>query len=521
MNGIGPRWVRIATAAAVLAAVLLRLNDLDHRPMHTDEAVHAAKLGRLLDQGIYRYDPSEYHGPTLNYLTWPMAAFRGQHRYVDLDEVTLRLVPALFGLGLVLLPWICRKGLGRKATVLAVAFTAVSPAFVFYSRYYIQEVPLVFFTFGLIVCGWRYIHDRKPGWAVMAGVCAGLMHATNETAVIAWACLILAWILTWLWSGQSPAGIRPIHAGGAVLAAILVSFLFYSSFLTHPPGIVDSFRPFSTYLERAGAGGHVHPWAYYLDLLTGIPSLKRPGWNEDFTVLLAAAGLVWVMRRPMRTCNPWLARFLALYTLAMTVVYSAIPYKTPWCMLGFLHGMILLSALAVAEMIQGLAARWAKVLWLVVIGFGVANPMAQAYLLNTRYDSVPSNPYVYAHTSRDILTVSDRARAVAAVHPKGKALYVQVVCPEADYWPLPWYLRDFTSVGYWSRVDFNSPPGDVILAQPPIEPDVIELLYERPPHGSRSLYMPLLPPGTRLRPGVELRGYVRKDLWDALPDAER
>jgi predicted membrane-bound mannosyltransferase len=184
--------------------------------------------------------------------------------------------------------------------------------------------------------------------------------------------------------------------------------------------------------------------------------------------------------------------------------------------------MILISAIAVAELTSILQSHRAKAIGLAaIIVFGVASPLAQAYLLNTRYDSVPSNPYVYAHTARDVFLVRDKVQAVAAVHPKGKALYVQVVCPEADYWPLPWYLRDFTSVGYWSQVDINAPPGDVILAKPQLEPDLIRLLYEIPLPGSKPLYMPLLPSGTRLRPGVELNGYVRKDLWDALPDPER
>jgi len=56
-------------AAIVVLAAALRLPALDVRPMHTDEAVHAAKFARLLQQGLYEYDPEEYHGPTLNYLT--------------------------------------------------------------------------------------------------------------------------------------------------------------------------------------------------------------------------------------------------------------------------------------------------------------------------------------------------------------------------------------------------------------------------------------------------------------------
>ena len=39
------------------AAAALRLPRLTLRPMHTDEAVHASKLGEMIEGGVYRYDP--------------------------------------------------------------------------------------------------------------------------------------------------------------------------------------------------------------------------------------------------------------------------------------------------------------------------------------------------------------------------------------------------------------------------------------------------------------------------------
>src|SRR5262245_21182237 len=53
----------------VLLTAALRLPALAARPMHADEAIHADKLGTLLEGGGYAYDPSQYHGPTLYYLT--------------------------------------------------------------------------------------------------------------------------------------------------------------------------------------------------------------------------------------------------------------------------------------------------------------------------------------------------------------------------------------------------------------------------------------------------------------------
>ena len=84
--------------APVLLAAALRLPDLAARPMHADEAVHADKLGTLLEGGGYLYAPAEFHGPTLYYLTLPSAWLQGARRYVDIDEVTLRAVPYRLGI---------------------------------------------------------------------------------------------------------------------------------------------------------------------------------------------------------------------------------------------------------------------------------------------------------------------------------------------------------------------------------------------------------------------------------------
>ena len=522
MSRISQPWIWIA--AAVVAAGLLRLPRLDQRPMHADEAVHAAKLGRLLDQGSYRYDPQEFHGPTLNLLTWPLAILRGQRHFADLDETTLRLVPALFGLGLVLFPLALRRSLGWKATAWAVGLSAASPCMAFYSRYYIQETLLVFFTFGLTVSVWRYHQGRRAVWALCAGACAGLMYATKETAIIAWGCLALAGLITrWMHRGRSEAPVRWGDLGLAAAAGIVVWVLFYSSFLTNPAGVVDSVRTLAVYLRRAGSSNHIHPWTYYLDLLTWVRFWQRPDWNEDFIVLMACVGAVMVAARwPIRTCDPALARFLAAYTAATAVVYSAIPYKTPWCMLGFVQGMTLVSALAVAELTDRIRPARLRLLGVTCgLGLGVLVPMVEAALLNYRYPSAVANPYVYAHTSKDALWAVDRVRQIAAACDKGKATPIQVICPGSDYWPLPWYLRDFTQVGYYQAVDFNTPPADLILAQAPVEPDLIKWFYEVQPPGARNLYVSFLDKGTRLRPGVELRGYVRSDLWDAVQDRAR
>ena len=58
--------------------------------MHNDEANQAIKFGALLDRGEYAYDAYDHHGPTLYYLTLPVAWLRGQATLAATDEWTLR-----------------------------------------------------------------------------------------------------------------------------------------------------------------------------------------------------------------------------------------------------------------------------------------------------------------------------------------------------------------------------------------------------------------------------------------------
>src|SRR5690349_8001614 len=60
------RWEMVA-AAILLAAAVLRFANLDLKPLHHDEGVNGFFLLRLLRNGFYHYDPSNYHGPTLYY----------------------------------------------------------------------------------------------------------------------------------------------------------------------------------------------------------------------------------------------------------------------------------------------------------------------------------------------------------------------------------------------------------------------------------------------------------------------
>src|ERR1039457_5365339 len=239
----------------LLAGVALALwsPDLDQRPMHNDEAVNGIKFGRLWEHGGYKYDPNEHHGPSLYYATLALSRLTGAPQ--DLDQFTetrLRFTTVLFGIGLILLLPLVSDGLGKNATLWAALFTAVSPAVVLYSRYYIHEILLVFFSFLALAAGWRYWRSRKLGWALLAGIGVGLMHSTKETFLITLAAAALALGLNHLWNRwldatAPPAKTPPLklnHLAVAFAAWLGVALVLFSSVFTNAAGPLDSVRTY-------------------------------------------------------------------------------------------------------------------------------------------------------------------------------------------------------------------------------------------------------------------------------------
>ena len=503
--------------------------------MHTDEAVHAVKLGELLDTGDYIYDPQEYHGPTLYYLAAPLVWLSGADSFATIaSEIPLRLVPVLFGTGLVLLLVLVSDGLGRAAAVIAGVLTAVSPAMVYYSRYYIQEMLLVFFTFALIAALWRYSRTRSVGWVIAAGAALGLMFATKETAIIALAAMLGAGLLTLAWARSNnrrastppsetavptfDSGQLARHGGLALAVAATVAALCLTALFSNPAAVPDAFGAYMPYISRAFSGEsatsglavHNHPWYFYLRMLAFTKDAPGPWWSEALILSLALAGLIAALgRKHQPESSTHLLRFLAFYTILMTVAYSIIPYKTPWCMLGFLHGMILMAGVGAVALYRWLPGRAVRVVAGVLFLAGTYQLGLQAYDAAYRFAADGRNPYAYAHTSTSYRKLVTRIEDIAEVHEAGTAMRIDVVAPDDDYWPLPWSLRRFSQVGY-----YNTLPGD--LDAPMI---IAAIEYEKVL--SAQLGDTYQVDFVGLRPDVLMLSYTRRDLWDVFIEGRR
>ena len=127
-------WWTIGVYIAT-AAMVLRFYDLPLKPLHHDEGVNTLLLSGLVrPPHDYRYDPANYHGPTLYYLTWPAV------RVFGLTTVAVRFATALIGLLAVLLLLALRRQIGAAGALAAAALLALSPGAVFFSRYFIHEM---------------------------------------------------------------------------------------------------------------------------------------------------------------------------------------------------------------------------------------------------------------------------------------------------------------------------------------------------------------------------------------------
>ncbi|MHB8521118.1 MAG: flippase activity-associated protein Agl23, partial [Limisphaerales bacterium] len=281
-------------------ALVLRVPQLDRRPMHNDEAVNALKFRGLWEQGKYTYDPNEYHGPALAYFTRVSAWLNRAGDFDQFTEATFRIVPVAFGVGLILLLLLLTDGLGRAETLGAAVLTAISPAMVFYSRYYIHEVLLVFFTALALGAGWRYTRTGRVGWCLLAGAGVGLMHATKETSVLAIGAMAGAVVCVAAWSRwieghriELKHGCDLKHIGAAIAVGLLVSVVLFSSFFTNAQGPLDSLRTYLPWLSRAGGNSpHQHAWPFYFHRLFFFHRAHGPIWSEAAILVLAGVGLI-------------------------------------------------------------------------------------------------------------------------------------------------------------------------------------------------------------------------------------
>ncbi|HEX3628797.1 MAG TPA: glycosyltransferase family 39 protein, partial [Verrucomicrobiae bacterium] len=327
--------------AIAFLALAVRSPRLGERPMHTDEAINAYIVGQLLAGEPYHYDPHDRHGPLLYAVAWPLARLGEAKSFAGLTEVSVRIGPVVVGTLAVFLFAALAAQIGFPSAAVAALLYAISPLFVYYSRDFIHETFFVTATLAAIVSGLRLLEKTSVRNGIVFGTSTGLMLACKETAAIHFVAFGIA---TLAWPGllRAPRGFAGMIKPALV---VLVSFCFvlgisYSWGGLHFHGLLDLVQAVPNFASRAGGQGHEKPFWYYLALLGG-------GWSG--AVLLALA-LVGALSR--KVASPNALRVLVVYTIAIVILYSAIPYKTPWLALNLCLPIILLAGIGVVWLSQ-------------------------------------------------------------------------------------------------------------------------------------------------------------------------
>ncbi|MCM3869422.1 MAG: TIGR03663 family protein [Pyrinomonadaceae bacterium] len=520
-------WL-ICSLVIMAVGAVLRLYNLSLVPFHHDEGVNGNFLVRLVREGAYQYDPANYHGPTLYYFSavipWILRLFgeSAQNKY-GLNTVTVRAVPALFGLGTIWLVLLLRRRIGTVGTLCAAALLAVSPGAVYLSRYFIHETLFVFFTVGVVVAGLKYYETSNPVYVVLAALSAGLLFATKETAIISAGVLAIALVTTrlylGLWNKVFPKSRRdrkqrrleqglkaPLQAsvlerlGGPMKLVLLgllaiviflgVNILFYSSFFTNAKGINDAVKTFE-FWTKTGKKEHVKPFMTYVWWLVR---------QESPLLFLGTVGAALTVLKPRNV----FALFSALWAFGLLAAYSLIGYKTPWLVLNFAVPLALIGGYALQAIYDWGLSEIRLVIAIMLLAVAISGyKTIDLNFFNYDNDS-ESYVYVYAHSRREMLALVDEIDKVAQRTNRGTKTGITIVSP--DYWPLPWYFRDYTGVGYHGHMTSSTEP--VIIANENQGAEVQANFgdrYQQVQSGFNSAG------SYALRPGVNLLLYVRRD----------
>lgn len=431
-----PPWAEIAI---LVVAVFLRLWMLDLKPAHFDEGVNGWFADQMAQQGYYRYDPTNYHGPLHMYAVFVSQTLFGRNLWALRLPAVLASLLAVWAL-LRLAPYF-----GKFPARFAALAMAVSPAYVFFGRYSIHESWQVLFL-AVTLCGilglWQ-VGSRRALWTVAAGL-TGLV-LSKETYFIHVGCFLLAFPCLWLWQRAVPSSPdlklatpqwSQSDLWNAVAVSIIVTLLFYSGFLLDFGALRGLYETYAAWFETGiTAGGHektayeIGPLNYYWLAL-----MARYEWPA----LVGVVGCLWAMGRVDAR-----VRYTAIFGAGVLVAYSIIPYKTPWCIISMLWPFYLVAG----AMIEKLPVRFRYLATGLLIA---ASLPAMIHLNFDKFDD-DSEPYVYVQTYSEIDNAMGPLLKKAAADPRFYHAPGKIFLE--SYYPIPWILGDFTAVGYFKELE--------------------------------------------------------------------
>jgi uncharacterized protein (TIGR03663 family) len=456
----------------LVVAIFLRFFLLGIKPPHFDEGINGWFVDQMVKSGFYRYDPTNYHGPLHFYVLLLSQTLFGRNVWA------LRLPVVLVSITAVWLMLKFEPFVGKTASRMAALAMAVSPAFVFYGRYSIHEVWMLLFSmmFILGLLGlWKF---GTRGYLWCAGMGLTGMILSKETYVIHVVCAAIAAGVCYVSHKLSRVpDARPAKQswdyadmGTVIATGIALIVFFYSGTFFHWAGVKGIFKAYAAWFHTGEQGhGHEKPWPYWLKLMAPTFHFSRAdclGYE-----LPALAGLVLCLF--CQYFKNLSLRYLAIYGVGVLMVYSYVPYKTPWCIINIIWPFLFVFGAALL-----IVPPAYKTIVYGVSALLLAISLMSTVWLNYFHCTTDTEPYVYVQTYNDIFKLTRPVLALAHRDPVFYQMTGHII--RSSPYPLPWMLDDFPRVGYYEHD--NLPPdmdADFLL----VEEDKIKKV-EAKLHGS-------------------------------------
>ncbi|MBN1639948.1 MAG: glycosyltransferase family 39 protein [Anaerolineae bacterium] len=272
-------WLTVEVAAYGLIVALagaLRLGGLSIRIMDVPEAAQALGAWQLAQGGV----------PEASYSALLTSGQALLYALFGASDVAARLLPALAGSAMVLLPYWLRGHLGRAGALAASLAMAVSPTLIYSARYGDGATILIACALGAVVLWHAYRSDRRPAYLYAIAVLVGLWAIADPRAIGVALVLAAAWAVERYAFRRDPlalGGEHPVRWRRLLGVAAATAALGATALTMHPGGIATWADAPAAWAAHFGPVVNGQPWTYPLAALL---------LYEPLLVLFGAIGAV-------------------------------------------------------------------------------------------------------------------------------------------------------------------------------------------------------------------------------------
>lgn len=503
--------------AVVGVGFVIRMVDLGSRALHHDESLDAWFSWRFLEGTYEGYDPV-YHGPFRFFLT------AGSYWLFGDSVETARLISVLAGTALIALPWLLRRELGVVGAAASAVALAVSPSFLYYSRFAREDALTAALTLGIIVAIVAYMREPRP-WlpTVMAALLAMSFAVKESTYLLGFmlATFLLTAVAAQAWrearrldpelpnrdvtwpclSALSMLGVFIIAGNwfdsvfvllvlyGAVLVGVAV--IFTRAALVRGAALTDI-----PLLRQIAAVG-LAPWlvaaaafvvsfeAYFtvwftnpVDWTSGVTDALRH-WHEQQDVNRGGQpwyyylylmpvyewlflGLAFIGSLRVWRRRDFLGSLLVWLAFSSVVIYSYAGERMPWLVLHMLLPVLLLAGMGTQVLWNRRQTLAGQLVGLAVV-IGLVAMVVSSFHTNFTRDNDPRELLSQAgQATQDVPATVERYEDLARLSEAELGRPVRVAIDNESTWPWPFYLR-YATVSYFDASAGEVPDADIVI----------------------------------------------------------